>query len=35
MMLNLYAQLLYDREIDRDLRFRETAGLSLTYSYAN
>jgi hypothetical protein len=35
VMLNLYAQLLYDREISRDLRFREITGLSLTYSYAN
>jgi len=35
MMLNLYAQLLYDREIDRDIRYRETVGLALTYSLAN
>lgn len=35
IMLNLYAQLLYDREIDKDVRFRETVGLALTYSFAN
>ncbi len=35
IMLNVYAQLLYDREIDRDVRYRETVGLSLTYSIAN
>ena len=35
IMLNVYAQLLYDREIDQDVRYRETLGLSLTYSFAN
>ncbi len=35
IMLNLYAQILYDKEIDSDVRFRETVGLALTYSIAN
>jgi hypothetical protein len=35
IMLNVYAQLLYDREVDQDVRYRETVGLSLTYSIAN
>lgn len=35
IMLNLYAQILYDKEIDSDVRFRETVGLALTYTLAN
>jgi hypothetical protein len=35
IMLNLYLQLLYDRDIDKDLRYRENAGLSLTYTLKN
>ncbi len=35
IMLNFYAQLLYDKEIDSDIRFRETIGLALTYTLAN
>lgn len=35
IMLNMYAQLLYDREIDQDVRFRETVGLSLSYALKN
>ena len=31
LMVNLYAQLLYDREVRRDLRFKETLALGLTY----
>ncbi|MDO5576758.1 MAG: hypothetical protein Q4F84_06730, partial [Fibrobacter sp.] len=33
--LNLYAQFLYDREIDNSLRHRQTVGLALTYSAKN
>jgi hypothetical protein len=35
VMLNIYGMLLYDREIDRDIRLKETLGLALTYSFAN
>lgn len=35
LMLNVYAQLLYDRQIDQDVRYRETVGLSVSYSFAN
>lgn len=35
IMLNLYAQILYDKEIDSDVRLRETVGLALTYTIAN
>lgn len=33
--LNLYAQLLYDKEVDSDVRYRQTTGLTLTYSFEN
>lgn len=33
--LNLYVQLLYDREIDNSVRHRQTVGLALTYSFEN
>lgn len=32
VMLNFYFQLLYDKEIDTSVRFRQTAGLALTYN---
>lgn len=35
VMLNLYTQILYDKEIDRDVRFRSNVGLALTYSIKN
>jgi hypothetical protein len=35
VMLNLYAQLLYDKEIDQDVRVRSNVGLALTYSIKN
>jgi hypothetical protein len=35
VMLNLYAQLLYDKEIDQDARLRTNIGLALTYSIKN
>jgi len=35
VMLNLFAQLLYDREIEESVRYRETVGLALTYTFAN
>lgn len=31
VMVNLYVQLLYDKEIDTGVRFKETLGLGLTY----
>lgn len=31
LMVNLYAQLLYDREVDPKLRFKETLALGVTY----
>jgi hypothetical protein len=35
VMLNIYAQLLYDREVDQDARVRSNVGLALTYSIKN
>lgn len=35
VMLNVYAQLLYDREVDQDARVRSNVGLALTYSIKN
>ncbi|NLD99543.1 MAG: hypothetical protein GX640_06685 [Fibrobacter sp.] len=35
IMLNMYFQLLYDREIDKKVRTRENIGISLTYSVKN
>ena len=35
VMLNLYLQLLYDKEIDSDPRFKETLSLGLTYTFKN
>lgn len=33
LMVNLYTQLLYDKEIDTDLRIKETIALGLTYKF--
>jgi hypothetical protein len=33
VMINYYMQLLYDRELDRDVRFKQTLSLGLTYTY--
>lgn len=33
LMVNLYTQLLYDKEIDRTGRFKQTLGLGLTWKY--
>ncbi len=33
--LSLYAQFVYDKEVDPDARYRQTAGLTLTYSFEN
>jgi hypothetical protein len=33
IMLNLYAQLLYDREIDQDVGLKETLGIGLTFNF--
>lgn len=35
VMINFYTQLLYDRELDRDLRFKQTLSVGLTYNYAS
>ncbi|MBN1600758.1 MAG: DUF3078 domain-containing protein [Chitinispirillaceae bacterium] len=35
VMLNIYAQLLYDRDVDQDARVRSNVGLALTYSIKN
>ncbi len=35
IMLNVYLQLLYDKEIDSDPRFKETLSLGLTYTFKN
>ena len=34
VMLNFYAKLLYDREIDQDVRYKQTLGLGLSYAFA-
>jgi hypothetical protein len=33
IMINYYMQLLYDRDLNRDLRFKQTLSLGLTYTY--
>lgn len=33
LMVNLYTQLLYDKEIDTDMRIKETLALGLTYKF--
>jgi hypothetical protein len=35
LMLNLYVQLLYDREIDSDPRLKQTLSLGLTFAFSN
>ncbi len=35
IMMNVYLQLLYDKEIDSDPRFKETLSLGLTYTFKN
>lgn len=35
IMFNLYVQTLYDREIDRDPRFKETLALGLSWTFRN
>ena len=33
LMVNLYTQLLYDKQIDRAGRFKQTLGLGLSWKY--
>jgi hypothetical protein len=33
VMINYYMQLMYDKELDRDVRFKQTLSLGLTYSF--
>lgn len=35
IMFTFYTQLLYDKEIDRDVRFKQITGLGLSYSFSN